>query len=212
MAKKQKYYVVWVGKSPGIYTDWNTCLEQVKGFPDAMYKAFESMAEAELAYKMNPEKLMNKISGNKNSNSNTMRPKPAVIEDSIAVDAACSGNPGWMEYRGVHTLSGRELFRQGPFKNGTNNIGEFLAIVHALALFEKKGNRHTTIYTDSQTAISWVMHKKARTKHTADHDNKDLFDLIERAERWLQTHTHRNPIVKWDTKALGEIPADFGRK
>ena len=42
------------------------------------------------------------------------------IKESIAVDAACSGNPGKMEYRGVYVADGRELFHIGPFEEGTN--------------------------------------------------------------------------------------------
>ena len=45
-----------------------------------------------------------------------------------AVDAACSGNPGPMEYRGIDLATGAEIFHFGPV-HGTNNIGEFLAIV-----------------------------------------------------------------------------------
>ena len=43
-------------------------------------------------------------------------------------------------------------------------------------------------------------------------ENQPLFELIERAEKWLRTHKFSTQIVKWETKAWGEIPADFGRK
>lgn len=42
-----------------------------------------------------------------------------------------------MEYRGVYVRTGQELFRIGPYPDGTNNVGEFLALVHALALLKK---------------------------------------------------------------------------
>lgn len=84
--------------------------------------------------------------------------------NSIAVDAACSGNPGAMEYRGVETATGREIFRQGPFSEGTNNIGEFLAIVHGLAML-KKMNSDLPLYSDSVNAISWVKKKKAENRY-----------------------------------------------
>ncbi len=41
MAKKQKYYVVWQGKKPGIYSDWDECKEQVVGVQGAQYKRLE---------------------------------------------------------------------------------------------------------------------------------------------------------------------------
>lgn len=130
---------------------------------------------------------------------------------SISVDAASSGNPGVMEYQGVDTKSKKRLFKQGPFPEGTNNIGEFLAIVHGLAfLKERKSDR--IIYTDSRTAISWVRKKKCNTKLQPNDKNKALFDLINRAVSWLKENSYNTPIVKWETAAWGEIPADFGRK
>ena len=130
---------------------------------------------------------------------------------SIAVDAASSGNPGIMEYQGVDTRTKKRLFKQGPFPEGTNNIGEFLAIVHGLA-FLKERSSDRVLYSDSRTAISWVRKKRCNTKLEPNARNKSLFELIGRAERWLETNSYSTPIVKWETAAWGEIPADFGRK
>ena len=131
--------------------------------------------------------------------------------NSIAVDAASSGNPGIMEYRGVDTRTGKVLFRQGPFPEATNNIGEFLAIVHGLAYLQKNKSSRV-IYSDSRTAIGWVRKKKCNTKLQVSEKNRDLFDMIRRAEHWLTNNAYKNPVVKWETRAWGEIPADFGRK
>ncbi len=224
MAKtKQKYYVVWRGKQPGVYTDWDECFEQVKGFEGAKYKSFSSITEAEEAFQKTPEEY---IQPKATATKKTISPLCGrgaggeVIVPSLCVDAACSGNPGNMEYRGVYLLDihqngereERELFRRGPFPEGTNNIGEFLALVHGLAELHKQGNTTLTIYSDSRTAQSWVKQKKAKTKLVQTANNALLFQLIQRAENWLQTHTWNNPILKWDTEHWGEIPADFGRK
>jgi ribonuclease HI len=131
--------------------------------------------------------------------------------EAIAVDAACSGNPGPMEYQGVELPSGRRIFHFGPVY-GTNNIGEFLAIVHALALCWQQGQHQKTVYSDSVNAMLWVKKRKCKTKLERNDKTEKLFQIIERAERWLMTHDYRNPIVKWDTKEWGEVPADFGRK
>ena len=133
------------------------------------------------------------------------------IEDSYSVDASCIGSPGPMEYQCVHTTTCQQIFHQGPFENGTNNIGEFLAIVHALALFKKRGIT-APIYTDSDTALAWVKHKKCKTKLTPDETNQPIFELISRAESWLDENEFVNELLKWDTNAWGEIPADYGRK
>ncbi|MDO9510423.1 MAG: ribonuclease H family protein [Bacteroidales bacterium] len=205
MSAKKKYYVVWKGHIPGIYTDWNEAEKQVKGFDGAAFKSFSTEAEAREAY-----------SGNGGFKAT---PKKIIqfdrvgwpLSQSIAVDAACSGNPGKMEYRGVITVSGKELFRQGPFDQGTNNIGEFLAIVHALAYF-KKMNSFVSIYTDSVNAMKWVNQKEARTKLEPVPENLRVFEMIARAETWLHKNSWNNKILKWNTQLWGEIPADFGRK
>jgi len=132
-------------------------------------------------------------------------------QSAIAVDAACSGNPGIMEYRGVDTETQAEIFRLSPMKDGTNNIGEFLAIVHALA-FLKQRNLTMPIYSDSEIAMRWVQQKVCKTKLGKTADNAKIFELITRAEKWLQENTYPNRILKWETKAWGENPADFGRK
>ena len=128
-----------------------------------------------------------------------------------AVDAACSGNPGPMEYQCVDLQTGAQIFHFGPVQ-GTNNIGEFLAIVHALALMEKQGIKNKVIYSDSYNAILWVKKKKCKTTLTRNSATEQLFQIIARAEQWLMTHNVTTPIIKWETKQWGEIPADFGRK
>ncbi len=205
----KKFYVVWVGKKPGIYTTWEACKAQTEGFPAARYKSYPTKIEAEMAFKSSPPKI--ERSAIKKNAPNTTS-SSGVIPFSISVDAACSGNPGDMEYRGVVTNTKMELFHKGPMKDGTNNIGEFLAIVHALALFHKT-KPNLVIYTDSKTAMSWVKKKKANTKLEMTRHNKEIFELIARAEKWLADNpNYSNPIVKWDTVKCGEIPADFGRK
>ena len=208
---KQKFYVVWEGVSPGIYTSWTECQLQIKGYEGAKYKSFDSREEAERALRSSPYAYSGKNAKSKAGNhKSTDALPPAVIDNSLAVDAACSGNPGPMEYRGVHVASRQEIFHFGPMK-GTNNIGEFLALVHGLALLKQKGF-DMPIYSDSVNAISWVKQKKCKTKLPRTADTEQLFQLIERAEKWLRENTYTTPILKWETKQWGEIPADFGRK
>ncbi|MDR0866572.1 MAG: ribonuclease H family protein [Candidatus Symbiothrix sp.] len=205
---KKKWYVVWKGVKPGIYDTWIDCKRQTDGFDSALYKSFESAEEAVKAYKSDPWKYLAK------NNPAKQIPKTGssrIIRQSLAVDAACSGNPGLMEYRGVYAANGEEIFHVGPFEQGTNNIGEFLALVHGLALL-KKQNSPLPIYSDSANAITWVQNKKCKTKLEPCEANRAIFDLIERAEKWLRTNTYTTPIFKWETKEWGEIPADFGRK
>jgi ribonuclease HI len=208
---KMKFYVVWQGVKPGIYSSWDDCKAQVSGFGNALYKSFPTREEAEKAFSVNPWKSLNSQPGKKPKPDSTSKREEKIISGSIAVDAACSGNPGLMEYRGVFVADSAEIFHVGPLAEGTNNIGEFLAIVHALALLKKKEST-IPVYSDSVNAIKWVANKKCNTKLVQTAVNSPIFDLIERAEVWLRSNSYTNPILKWETKHWGEIPADFGRK
>jgi ribonuclease HI len=210
--KKKKYYTVWKGHKTGVFETWDDCKAQIKDFEGAQYKSFATFDAAKKALKGNYKDFIGK---NKKFTSELSLEQLKKIGqpnyNSISVDAASSGNPGKMEYRGVDTKTKKQLFIQGPFEEGTNNIGEFLAIVHGLALL-KKNNSNRIIYTDSRTAISWVKKKTCNTKLERNDKNKTLFELVDRAVNWLKTNTYNTVIVKWETKAWGEIPADFGRK
>jgi len=211
MAKKEKFYVVWFGNPTGIFGSWEECKRSITGVKGAQYKSFASFAEAKIAYNKEYADYKGKGAKKKSLSASEKAKYGEPNLYSIAVDAASSGNPGIMEYRGVDTQTHKQLFHQGPFKQGTNNIGEFLALVHGLAfLQQKKSDR--IIYSDSRIAIGWVKKKKCNTKLKPSSKNKPLFDLILRAENWLKNNTFNTKVVKWETKAWGEIPADFGRK
>ncbi len=203
---KRKYYVVWRGKETGIFNTWAECELNTKGFEGARFKAYEDEQEAKDAFAAGPP-AFHKATSDKSLPSIAGVP----ITDSISVDAACSGNPGAMEYQGVYTATKERLFHVGPFPEGTVNIGEFLAIVHGLGYLKQRGLT-IPIYSDSVTAIKWVKNKKANTKLAPNAINDELFNLIQRAERWLLVNEYTNPIIKWNTAAWGEIYADFGRK
>ncbi len=205
---KQKYYVVWKGRKTGIFTTWAECEKQVKGFVGAQYKAFGSEAEAEAAYLAKYDDYKGKVSSGGKWKTASIQP----LLPSICVDAACSGSPGKLEYRGVNTGTGEEIFHVGPYNDGTNNVGEFLAIVHALT-WQAKHNMHVPVYSDSQNAISWVHQGECKTRLKHSSKNAILFAIIRSAENWLaENELPEGKILKWDTGLWGENPADFGRK
>ena len=197
---KGKFYVVWNGRNVGVYSDWDSCKMQIEGFKGAQYKSFPDRASAEDAFRNGYEASQQPI-------ANSQQP----IGQSIAVDAACSGNPGKVEYQGVFVETKTHLFKSPVFEGGTNNIGEFLAIVHCLAWQQKK-KISFPIYSDSLNAQKWVREGVCKTKLVENEKNKYLFEVIRRAEKWLKENSFRVPIYKWRTDIWGEIPADFGRK
>jgi ribonuclease HI len=207
MSGKPKYYVVWKGRKTGVFSTWQECAAQVQGFVGAQYKSFTSRPAAEQAYRGQYVAQAGKPA----SNQEWLFSANPPVSGSWCVDAACSGSPGRLEYRGVDLHTHKQMFRKGPYEHGTNNIGEFLAIVHALQML-KKQNRSLPIYSDSSTAITWVKKKRCNTELIPDGKNAMLFALISAAEKWLAGNTYVNPILKWDTRAWGEIPADFNRK
>ncbi len=229
MSTKRKFYVVWVGREPGIYDTWADAQEQINGFPGAKYKSYDDIDEATAAYRGDPREqlgLMRALLERKPDFS----AKPPVIPaeggvrdytaipgirlDAIAVDGACSGNPGKMEYRAVRVIDGAEVFHIGDktLLTGTNNIAEYLAMIHLAALLAMAGDFTTPIYTDSRTARAWVRNRQPKTTLPRTPQNERLFEMIERATAWLNANPLTNPILTWDTPAWGEIPADFGRK
>jgi ribonuclease HI len=220
---KQKYYVVWEGKVPGVYTTWAECQAVTNGYPQAKFKAFESEAEARAALSRGWKASF--AGAAKAASSGAGKPKssaagkaaaggalPEEVElDSISVDVGSQGNPGIVEYKGVDTRTGELIFQHLPIAKGTNNLGEFLAIVHALAYLKQKSSSKT-VYSDSITAISWVRKKAVATNLQRDASTQEIWALVDRALAWLHNNTYSNKVMKWDTKAWGEIKADYGRK
>lgn len=212
---RRKFYVVWEGQNPGIYDTWEECEAQVKNYPGARYKAYDDQTAATLAFRGNDRDTVDMLRAIASHKPKVVNYEafPDIILDSIAVDGACAKNPGPMEYQGVRVRTGEQVFHVGPLEDGTNNVGEYLALIHALALLDKEGDTTTAIYSDSRTAISWIRRGGHRSTLARTTKNGKIFDMLDRADKWLLAHYPvKNPIYKWDTDQWGEIPADFGRK
>ena len=211
MGKKKKWYVVWEGKKPGVYDNWKDCEAQVKGLKGTKYKSFGSKEAAEKAYGEHFSEHYGKKDFEPSLSAEELKKIGDPIRISISVDGAGDNQKGTVEYRGVFTETETEVFRAGPFSDGTNNLAEFLALVHALA-WCKKNKIDYPIYSDSRTAMSWVRRKECRSKKPRTSKNREIYDLVDRAIAWLKNNRYQNQILKWETKAWGEIPADYGRK
>jgi ribonuclease HI len=212
--KRAAYYVVWQGRTPGIYDSWEACEAQVKGADGARYKGFATLLEAQQAFTASPDDYIQRKPKEENPKSEIINQKSEITNPllpALAVDAACSGNPGMMEFRGVVADTGTEVFHRGPYPAGTNNIGEFLALVLGLA-YLKKHNLPWNLYSDSRTALAWLRKGHAETKLVCTAENQELFLMLRKAEQWLHDNTWTTTVLKWDTEHWGEIPADFGRK
>ncbi len=215
MAERRKFYVVWIGRAPGIYDSWEECLAQVDGFPGAKYKSFPDQDSATEAFRRggdDPMAIFRAMRDRSIVQRVNYSAFPEIRLDAIAVDAACSRNPGPVEYQGVVVGTGERVFHVGPINDATNNIGEYLAIVHCAAMLAQRGDTTTPIYSDSRTAQAWIRAGHSRTTLAPSPANEYARALLARADAWLATHRIANPILKWETERWGEIPADFGRK
>ena len=214
-----KYYVVFKGHNPGVYDNWEEVKIQTEGFPGAVFKSYPTSEEASEAFRNYSGiedrnelfRLINIASNNAGENVPLSPDNPEVDWDAWAVDASCLGNPGKMEYRGVNLKTGEVIFQKGPYEDATNNIGEYLALVHAMALMTNTNDFHN-IYSDSKTALSWYRNKKVKTQLRETPRNAKIFELLARASVWVNTHNFPKKVMKWQTERWGEIPADFGRK
>jgi len=205
---EKKFYVVRKWKKIWIFDSRDECKDSVNGFSDAKYKWFSSKENAEIALQEWWEKYyeVKKITKKVKVKNEDI----PFFTESIAVDAACSGNPWEMEYRGIDLQTWDEIFHE-KFKIWTNNIWEFLAIVHWLNYL---WNDNRVIYSDSRIAISRVNQWKCKTQINSN-ENSDFsktLDAVERAEKWLKENWINNKILKWNTEDWWEIPADFWRK
>lgn len=211
-----KHYVVWSGREPGVYDNWTACKQQIDGFAEAKYKSYPSRREAEAAFADGWKKHWGQgKSGAGKAGASKKKAASAPVGEidynSVSVDVGTRGNPGPVEYKGVDTQTGEILFSVGPINKGTNNLGEFLAIVHALAYLKKQGS-DKTVYSDSVNALKWVREKRVSTTLPRDGSTRDIWELVDRAEQWLHANSYTNKVLKWHTKVWGEIKADYGRK
>lgn len=214
-ARFRKFYVVWEGHATGVFDTWEECQAQITGYSGAKYKSFPSQDEAVAAFRGRPEDHLNLAKalvercGKEIVNYEAF---PEIRLNAIAVDGACAKNPGPMEYRGVLVGTGQEVFHAGPLPGGTNNIAEYLAIIHCAAWLHQHHDFTTPIYTDSKTALAWIRKGVSNTSLKPTEGNAKVRELLERGNRWLKLNAIQNPLLKWDTDKWGEIPADFGRK
>ena len=210
-----KWYVVWIGRKPGIYSSWSDCSEQVYGFKGARYKSFTNFTDAQIAYNLGyhrKPKSKKKRGKRKRKKSIKLDKNIKPIDDSICVDGAWNWSTGVVEWRGVEHKSGRLLFSYGPYERGTINMAEFLAIVHALMYCKDRG-LVCPVYSDSLIAIGWVRKKINNSElYVNSTAGGELMRLTDRALMWLQSNDYVNDVLKWHTRVWGEIPADFGRK
>ena len=169
-----KYYAVKVGKQPGIYTSWEACKNNVHGYPNAIYKSFPSLQDAE-AY-MRGELLRNGpvISNTKNINLNNP-PENTLI---AYVDGSCLEDYRY-SYGAVLVYLNQngekeEVFRREAYHDEMtymrNVSGEITGSMKAIEFAKEKGLNNVIIYHDYQGIASWANGDwKTKNPHTENY-------------------------------------------
>src|ERR1035437_1509339 len=109
--KKNKFYVVWNGRVPGIYYNWPSASKQVHRFPNGHYKSFITYEEAKSAFANRKPFKGGSYSHAKMKPVYKRPAEPSVYyENSICVDGAWSPSTLDIEYRAVLLPTKQELF------------------------------------------------------------------------------------------------------
>ena len=138
-----KYYAVRKGRNPGIYTSWDSCLKEVKGFSGAIYKSFKTKSEAEAFIKGGEKKI-------------------EVDTDTVIAYVDGSFNLPEKTYgAGVVLIKdGSEEHFKKSYKDShyvhRNVAGEVKASELAIDLAIEQGYKKIIIYHDYQGIKSWA--------------------------------------------------------
>lgn len=161
-----KYYVVWVGRQTGIFTDWPSAQQSVDGFAGARYKSFTSRADAEQAFREGsksvayPRRTTSSSKTANNTSVSRVADEEVLVDVRIYCDGACEPNPG-------EAGSGVVVYRQGQLAelwygmytpNGTNNTAELNALHQALLMAQReieKGNS-VEVLSDSMYSLNCI--------------------------------------------------------
>ena len=165
MAKK--FYVIWEGRKPGIYTDWPTAQKQIMKFSGAKYKSFPTMAEAQAAFSAGSNTgtattggMSTRKTSTKNSPQGNLSAPPIKTDIVIYCDGGCDPNPG-KAGSGVAVYKHDQLIQlwYGIYTpNGTNNSAELNALYFSLQLAQKaiKQGLSAQILCDSMYSIQCI--------------------------------------------------------
>lgn len=148
----KKYYAVKIGKSVGIYNNWEDCKKQVTGFSGAIYKSFPTLEEAKNY--LNNGNIENEV------NSFSLED---ISEDEIVAYVDGSYKKDTLEYGyGVVLILKDdiiELFGKGEdpeVAKSRNVTGELFGSIRAISEAIKLKKKKITVFYDYQGISSWT--------------------------------------------------------
>jgi len=212
-----KYYVVRNGKKKWIFDSWDETKVIVEWFQNAKYKSFDDYDIAKKSFDMWYDVFFGQRDKKVKKDKKEIIKNKKILTPSICVDASCMGNPGNLQYQIVDTGNLCNIYKSPIFEHWTQNIWEYMAIVHWMMILSENDfyKKYKIIYSDSNTAISWIVNKKPKTSLIRDIYNIKLKNQFEKTNKWLLENTEKIKniqVIKRETKYRWEILADFGRK
>lgn len=149
----KKFYVVRVGRVPGIYATWSECERMVKGYKGAVYRSFLTLAEA--------KKFMG---DNLKADDNTDDDMPyAFVDGSYNSVTKVYGYGGFLIYNGEkHIIQGSGNDEEMAAMR--NVAGEVLGSMAAVELAVKLGIPKLDIYYDYMGIEMWATGSWKRNK------------------------------------------------
>lgn len=149
MAEK-KYYVVKVGKVPGIYFNWPDCQAQVVGFPGAIYKGFKTLEEAEAFLGKDT-----RASVDSGSDELVLPENYAFVDGSFNSAEKRYGYGGFLVVNGEkHIVTGDGVDEEMAAMR--NVAGEISGATAAIKLAMELGVKELTVFYDYEGICQWA--------------------------------------------------------
>ena len=179
-----KYYAVRTGKKPGIYLSWDACKAMVHGYPGAVYKSFQTRAEAEAFLNAGAGAVANAASGTAAAGGGSGKTavagsitnnvvhsadKQGLPETYAFVDGSYNAATGVYGYGGFLVHDGGKEVLQGagdePEMASMRNVaGEVLGSMAAVEKAVELGLTELTVYYDYMGIEMWATGAWKRNK------------------------------------------------
>ena len=159
---KRKFYAVVAGRKPGLYDEWfgaDNAEAQVKGLTNAIYKSFQSRAEAEAWYRERAGRAPTniQISRADEPGADYFRLHAEALQAGKVVlytDGGCMVNPGIGGYGVVLLHKDRRKELSGGFARTTNNRMEIMACIAGLGALKERAQ--VVLFSDSSYVVNGI--------------------------------------------------------
>jgi len=154
-----KQYAVKMGRTPGIYDNFNDCLEQVKGYKNAQYKGFNTMEEAivymesDTIYQLSDCNIADIDKPNNIFTENTDSDASAYIDSYINYNNATFTSCLYFVNDDMKCKMVTEYNSYHPLSKLGADAGKILAAQTAMEMAKQHSVEHLTIYQKDNNRV-----------------------------------------------------------